>query len=267
MWSLEFVEVADEEKQRQPKVVVERSISVSGTEQSPSKTGKSSSVSIPCGSSSVRLDTFKDPSLLKTQMTEYSSSVDSDTGHMVYAVQNWLNAEKGSSTQAVERYKCDEDSFNNTGRDDGNRDEIFVIDDVNSCKKTSSSTIDIGVDVAATMSDDSKTASRPVSASYVDSSPKQKSVDNDDSPTSGDYCFVTASDVKDAMPPFARTSSTSSVGSRRKLRDGFQWQKQLVFRSKLTMHTAFERKDNKDPAAVTALAVSRFVTLVSIQYK
>lgn len=38
---------------------------------------------------------------------------------------------------------------------------------------------------------------------------------------------------------------------------GFQWQSQLVFRSKLTMHTAFERKDNKDPAAVTAIAISK----------
>jgi len=40
---------------------------------------------------------------------------------------------------------------------------------------------------------------------------------------------------------------------------GFRWQRQLVFRSKLTMHTAFERKDNKDPAAVTAVAISRYV--------
>ena len=30
-----------------------------------------------------------------------------------------------------------------------------------------------------------------------------------------------------------------------------------MFRSKLTMHTAFERKDNKDPAAVTAIALSK----------
>jgi len=40
---------------------------------------------------------------------------------------------------------------------------------------------------------------------------------------------------------------------------GFKWQRQLVFRSKLTMHTAFERKDNKDPAAVTAVNISRYV--------
>ena len=41
------------------------------------------------------------------------------------------------------------------------------------------------------------------------------------------------------------------------LREGFVWQKQLVFRSKLTMHTAFERKDNKEPAAVTCISVSK----------
>ncbi|CAL1540510.1 unnamed protein product [Lymnaea stagnalis] len=41
------------------------------------------------------------------------------------------------------------------------------------------------------------------------------------------------------------------------LREGFCWQRQLVFRSKLTMHTAFERKDNKEPAAVTAIALSK----------
>ena len=38
---------------------------------------------------------------------------------------------------------------------------------------------------------------------------------------------------------------------------GFKWQRQLVFCSKLTMHTAYERKDNKEPAAVSAIAVSK----------
>ncbi|CAM1304230.1 WDFY3 (predicted) [Pycnogonum litorale] len=42
-----------------------------------------------------------------------------------------------------------------------------------------------------------------------------------------------------------------------RLRDGSKWQCQLVFRSKLTMHTAFNRKDNSDPAAITAIAVSK----------
>ena len=39
--------------------------------------------------------------------------------------------------------------------------------------------------------------------------------------------------------------------------DGYTWSRQLVFRAKLTMHTAFERSDNSEPAAVTALAVSK----------
>ncbi|KRX89876.1 WD repeat and FYVE domain-containing protein 3 [Trichinella pseudospiralis] len=37
----------------------------------------------------------------------------------------------------------------------------------------------------------------------------------------------------------------------------FRWERQLVFRAKLTMHTAFERKDNPTPAAVTALMPSK----------
>ena len=39
--------------------------------------------------------------------------------------------------------------------------------------------------------------------------------------------------------------------------DGYTWKRQLVFRAKLTMHTAFERPDNTEPAAVTALAISK----------
>ena len=39
--------------------------------------------------------------------------------------------------------------------------------------------------------------------------------------------------------------------------DGYTWSPQLVFRAKLTMHTAFERSDNTEPASVTSLAVSK----------
>lgn len=38
---------------------------------------------------------------------------------------------------------------------------------------------------------------------------------------------------------------------------GYRWERQLVFRSKLTMHTAFDRKDNAQPAEITALAISK----------
>ena len=39
--------------------------------------------------------------------------------------------------------------------------------------------------------------------------------------------------------------------------DGYTWVRKLIFRAKLTMHTAFEREDNYDPAAITALSVSK----------
>ncbi|XP_010779437.1 WD repeat and FYVE domain-containing protein 3-like [Notothenia coriiceps] len=41
------------------------------------------------------------------------------------------------------------------------------------------------------------------------------------------------------------------------LRTGYRWERQLVFRSKLTMHTAFDRKDNAQPAEITSLAISK----------
>ena len=41
------------------------------------------------------------------------------------------------------------------------------------------------------------------------------------------------------------------------LKVNHKWIPQLVFRSKLTMHTAFERNDNIEPAAITALAISK----------
>ncbi|KAK3895111.1 hypothetical protein Pcinc_001157 [Petrolisthes cinctipes] len=44
---------------------------------------------------------------------------------------------------------------------------------------------------------------------------------------------------------------------RNPLMPGMKWACQLVFRSKLTMHTAYDRRDNTEPASVTALAVSK----------
>lgn len=49
-----------------------------------------------------------------------------------------------------------------------------------------------------------------------------------------------------------RKPNTESI-----LRSGYRWVAQLSFASKLTMHTAYERKDNKEPAAITCLAISK----------
>ena len=77
---------------------------------------------------------------------------------------------------------------------------------------------------------------------------------------SSEFDMVTSKEVSSAIKS-ERNSALMALGRNpgqsRKLREGFRWQKQLVFRYKLTSHTAFERKDNKDPAPVTAIAVSK----------
>lgn len=75
--------------------------------------------------------------------------------------------------------------------------------------------------------------------------------------SSSDFVVISSSDV----PSFNKLNDNQirkpKLSMKNHLREGFRWQRQLVFRSKLTMHTAFERKDNKDPAAVTAIAVAK----------
>ncbi|XP_066304852.1 WD repeat and FYVE domain-containing protein 3-like isoform X4 [Branchiostoma lanceolatum] len=64
-----------------------------------------------------------------------------------------------------------------------------------------------------------------------------------------------------------KTAEPQQVTNQRKhsgLRPGFKWQRQLVFRSKLTMHTAYDRRDNHEPAAITALATSKDHTRVFV---
>lgn len=38
---------------------------------------------------------------------------------------------------------------------------------------------------------------------------------------------------------------------------GTKWRRHLVLRGKLTMHTAYERRDNACPASVTAVAAAK----------
>ncbi|CAG0901428.1 unnamed protein product [Cyprideis torosa] len=56
-----------------------------------------------------------------------------------------------------------------------------------------------------------------------------------------------------------KSSTVKDYHQRRdsKLREGFRWEPRLSFRGKLTMHTAYGRRDNAEPASITALAVSR----------
>ena len=88
MWSLEFVEVADDE------LITKKLSDMSDDADTVLRDGADvvKSVSqprdIPSSSSSVSI---RHAHLVHG---ECSSSVDSDTGHMQYAVENWLSAEK-----------------------------------------------------------------------------------------------------------------------------------------------------------------------------
>ncbi|KAG7490175.1 hypothetical protein JOB18_029475 [Solea senegalensis] len=60
-----------------------------------------------------------------------------------------------------------------------------------------------------------------------------------------------------SQPPPPMTTTVAEARTYNQLRAGHRWERQLVFRSKLTMHTAFDRKDNAQPAEITALSISK----------
>ncbi|XP_033108223.1 WD repeat and FYVE domain-containing protein 3-like isoform X3 [Anneissia japonica] len=86
----------------------------------------------------------------------------------------------------------------------------------------------------------------------------QSNVNSPTSPlSSSDYIIITDSELEQVKDTKDEKESNTSAMHRNILKPGFKWQRQLMFRSKLTMHTAFERKDNTQPAHVTSLAISR----------
>ncbi|KAH0615816.1 hypothetical protein JD844_026359 [Phrynosoma platyrhinos] len=75
------------------------------------------------------------------------------------------------------------------------------------------------------------------------------------------FIFVNYSDGQTKGYPHTQTNhphpNQGEVRHFSKLKPGYRWERQLVFRSKLTMHTAFDRKDNTHPAEITALGISK----------
>ncbi|CAG5919009.1 unnamed protein product [Menidia menidia] len=64
--------------------------------------------------------------------------------------------------------------------------------------------------------------------------------------------FACQSSMPQPLHPSAMEARTYN-----QLRAGHRWERQLVFRSKLTMHTAFDRKDNAHPAEISSLSISK----------
>ena len=226
MWSLEFVEVADEIR------TVDRTDGQL-LDPMPASVDKRrmSEVDIRHKETIEQLVEFKDPEFITTKINELATSSEMEDQY--------------GSTVWGESGVFDSSRTRDVAYEDSSID--LTLQSCDSC--------DIGLDAVTFL---------PTTA---DQSPSM------------DFCFVTEMDVKELSvaanvqglsisrsghAPIPKTSQSSfehmtgpGNPGKRCLRDGFRWQKQLVFRSKLTMHTAFERKDNKEPAAVTALAVSK----------
>ncbi|XP_058460935.1 WD repeat and FYVE domain-containing protein 3 isoform X2 [Malaya genurostris] len=68
---------------------------------------------------------------------------------------------------------------------------------------------------------------------------------------------IKAVSVDQHMNEFKSTGSEQlNVTKDLKSRNSFRWCQQLLFRTKLTMYTAYDRKDNVEPASITSLAIS-----------
>ncbi|XP_042903173.1 WD repeat and FYVE domain-containing protein 3 isoform X2 [Parasteatoda tepidariorum] len=90
------------------------------------------------------------------------------------------------------------------------------------------------------------------SEEMVDSASSKMRLSKSDTSLTDSFVMISDNDALDNNGSAVRVKKKKKV-----LKDGFKWHCQLVFRSKLTMHTAFDRSDNTEPAAITALAVSR----------
>ncbi|CAF3844508.1 unnamed protein product [Rotaria magnacalcarata] len=78
------------------------------------------------------------------------------------------------------------------------------------------------------------------------------------SPTGSDK-FIVVTDVE-ILEAKSNTNEAHNKSTYLDLKEGFKWDRRLNYRGKLTMHTAFERKENISPAAVTAIGIAKHVS-------
>jgi hypothetical protein len=75
----------------------------------------------------------------------------------------------------------------------------------------------------------------------------------------GDESFEVVSETEIARmrQEERKLSHGAALVEAHKLKEGYVWQRRIIFRGKLTMHTAYDRKDNTEPASITAIGVSK----------
>ncbi|XP_059163899.1 WD repeat and FYVE domain-containing protein 3-like isoform X2 [Physella acuta] len=210
------------------------------------------------------LKDFKDPDFLATRDCDLGSSEEQDSPFAKRlrdedSDASWDKRKSGfdftmsATSSSSELYKGSEDVSDRAETD-------------SSCVKPGSHSVDTDSDMA----DQGRRELMSQTSGYDETCSEAGLEVTDPKPstasTEGDKVFShsESSEVETSETNAKKTTNTAIEDMKKykpigkhSLREGFCWQRQLVFRSKLTMHTAFERKDNKEPAAVTAIALSR----------
>ena len=256
MWSLDFVEVPITEKHNLNYVNDELSLQTEQDDVS---------------------DNASTPTVLQslTQQLAKKMSVSYESGNdTLRSLQEILAANVYVTTPQPQRRNTE---LSNT-KSDGEEEDASS--DTENCENTIDDTLDNVSDTAGDVEDDksiydtSNSQENEVSPQEeagedgVDGPQRKKRSSGSTQNSASDFVVVSNDELAqnndskiDGDEDEAYGNAFGSCGGRRRRRrlqsDGYTWSRQLVFRAKLTMHTAFERPDNVDPAAVTALAVSK----------
>ncbi|ESO89055.1 hypothetical protein LOTGIDRAFT_154132 [Lottia gigantea] len=280
MWSIEYVQVPDETKTKL------KEDNTDSTNKDNSKSVRNTSISPPVNvpkisrrescdsyselrSATDMLRDFKDPDFLVAKGCELGSSAESES-HLVqkmkdkdcessrdrmsndFSMLERLESNMSTTSSTSDIYKTDDGTSTN-----GDLEEYAPVEPNNE------SLAALGEDALDKSFGSQPSQSEPCLVSAVGDNNEVRSKSHGDLKSGGDsetdsikssssgYVVINDSDIQQVKFT-ERPKPTKNT-----LRDGFKWLRQIVFRSKLTMHTAIERKDNKEPAAVTALAVSR----------
>lgn len=255
MWSMEYVQVpiADEtveeqstteEKKSTKKVDLIKQMSISTTDGNElQKSGSESSISEACDSvkeTTKRFESERDDCSDKEETVKAQSATGSEL-----EVPKCAMGKRGSLTSAKSLHELKhEPSIDKEKKNQRCSAHNEINEDCAKCKSDVSRAADDdetvkGRGIRPSKSDTSLTDSFVV----IDSEYNKKK--NQNLLRDGKWkCGNEAVDKQNFLSPFS-------------LFAGFKWQRQLVFRSKLTMHTAYDRKDNTEPASITALAVSK----------
>ncbi|XP_064637335.1 WD repeat and FYVE domain-containing protein 3-like isoform X3 [Lineus longissimus] len=276
MWSVEFVQVPEEEGEK-PKEKEEKLVDI--PDASPVKINATTGpLSIEVALLKAQMKEFNKDEYLAAQKVELGSSAESE-GTLDRRYEEISNAENLQKITADADILTRRRSLISDGPLLGQKrtdlGDLLTFDEnpsLNVNKSASSVSVDTAIDALiefedtdvfdpncknlnSTNSDRMSTASGDLKIIVPD---LETSSTGPVTPSS-EFEIVSEKEVKEAektmeqqIQKFNPTRHTMNH-----LRDGFKWQRQLIFRSKLTMHTAFERTDNKEPAAVTTIAVSR----------